>query len=66
MNFIDTEIDSSMKWLGVFVIGCFTIISVTIVVYHNFIQDSNISLGIGVISSSFVIFYAIKKIEVQK
>lgn len=66
LNFIDTEVDSQMKWLGIFVVGCLTTIIGTMIIYYNLIQDTHIALGLALIPTAFVVSYMTHKIEIEK
>ncbi len=63
MNFVDTEIDNQMRWLGIFVIGLFTIIVATNVFYYNIFPHVLYSLGFGIIISAIPITYLANKLE---
>lgn len=63
MNFVDTEIDNQMRWLGIFIIGLFTIIIATNVFYFNVFPDTLYSLGFGIMVSAIPITYLSYKLE---
>jgi hypothetical protein len=66
MNFIDTEIDSQMRWLGIFVVGCLTTIIGTMIIYYNLIENTHIALGLSLIPTAFIAYYMTRKIEIEK
>ncbi len=59
-------IDKSVKFLLVYISGLVTIIISTLIIYYNALQDTLISLGIGICVSAFVMAYLIGKIKVNK
>ena len=55
MNFIDTKVDKEMVVLGYIVTFLFMTISGTIIIYHNVVQLTMISMGTSIIVSGLII-----------
>lgn len=55
MNFIDTKVDKEMIVLGYIVMFFFMTISGTILIYHNVVQLTMISMGISIVVSGIII-----------
>ena len=55
MNFIDTKVDKEMVVLGYIVTFLFMTISGTIIIYHNVVPLTMISMGISVIVSGLIV-----------
>lgn len=63
MNFFDTKIDNQMRWMGVLIIGEFTVIIATIVFYFAVFPNTLYSLGFGIILSAIPVTYLVSRLE---
>ena len=55
MNFIDTKVDKEMIVLGYVVMFFFMTISGTIIIYHNVVPLTMISMGISIVVSGLIV-----------
>jgi len=63
MNFIDTKVDTHMKWLGLIVL-CEVIVIISAMLFYYFIfPDNLISIGVGICITSIPAFLIIRNWE---
>lgn len=65
MNFIDTKVDKTMKWLGLYIIGIVTWLVLSLLIYYNITEEIKVALSIGIVITAIIMFFVIKKVEVK-
>jgi len=65
MNFIDTKVDNTMKWLGLYVIGIVTWLVLSLLIYYNITEEIKVALSVGVVITAIIMFIVIRKIETK-